>query len=313
MRKINQPARSLSCILRRFISGILGLLLLVSLGMLAAPALAQEQNPDEVEIIFFWGNGCPHCAKAEPFLADLETRFPYVKVTAYEVYYDADNQELYARMADEYKVPEGGRGVPFIIIGERYWMGFNEEIAAQIEAFVKEKGIRPTATAPAPEAAPASSTGPAVPGQALALPLIGQISLEHQPLFVSTLLIAFIDGVNPCSIWVLTMLLALTLHSGSRKKVIAIGLIFLTVTASIYALFIAGLFTVLSMVSFIGWIQVVVALMAFTFGAVNIKDYFWYKEGVSFTIDDSKKPGIYKRMRSVMDASQSFWGMAGAT
>ena len=84
-------------------------------------------------------------------------------------------------------------------------------------------------------------------------------------LFLSTVLIAFVDGFNPCSIWVLSMLLAITLHTGSRKKVLVIGLVFLTVTAAIYALFIAGLFTVFKVVSFVGWIQVVVALVALFF------------------------------------------------
>jgi hypothetical protein len=56
----------------------------------------------------------------------------------------------------------------------------------------------------------------------------------------------------------------------------------------IYALFIAGLFSVLRITSFLGWIQVVVALIAFFFAMINIKDYFWYKEGLSFTISEDK-------------------------
>jgi cytochrome c biogenesis protein CcdA len=147
----------------------------------------------------------------------------------------------------------------------------------------------------------------------LNVPIIGKVNLKDQSLFVSTLLISFVDGVNPCSVWVLTMLLAITLHTGSRRKVFIIGMIFLTVTSAVYMLFITGLFTVLKIVSFIGWIQVAVAMVSLVFGLVNIKDYFWYKEGISFTIDDSKKPGIYQRMRKVMDASESFWGLAGAT
>jgi hypothetical protein len=46
---------------------------------------------------------------------------------------------------------------------------------------------------------------------------------------------------------------------------------------------------------------------------INIKDYFWYKEGLSFTIDDEKKPGLYKRIRKVMDAGDSMWGLIAAT
>ena len=145
------------------------------------------------------------------------------------------------------------------------------------------------------------------------MPLIGSIDLATQSLTVSTLLIALVDGFNPCSVWVLSILLALTLHTGSRRKVFFVGMIFITVTAAVYALFIAGLFTAFTFASFTGWIQVIVALVALFFAVVNIKDYFWYKEGISFTIDDSKKPGIYRRMRNVLDASQSIWGLAGAT
>ena len=71
------------------------------------------------------------------------------------------------------------------------------------------------------------------------MPLLGTLNLANESQIVSTVLIAFVDGVNPCSIWVLSVLLALTLRTGSRKKVFLIGLVFITVTASIYALFIA--------------------------------------------------------------------------
>jgi len=49
------------------------------------------------------------------------------------------------------------------------------------------------------------------------------------------------------------------------------------------------------------------------FALVNIKDYFWYKEGLSFTIDDAKKPGLYKRMRRVMRAGDSLGALVIAT
>lgn len=283
--------------------GILTLILVLLGLMISTTSTVKAQGSGQVEIIYFWGDGCPHCAEAKPFLDRLEDDYPNVKITRYEVWYNAANQVLYKNKADALKVPEGGRGVPFIVIGDRYWMGYSPQIAEQIEAVVKEQAAQ----------LPAGETPALDSGDTLTLPLIGKIDLGHQSLFVSTLLISFVDGVNPCSIWVLTMLLAMTLHTGSRKKIIIIGLIFLTVTAGIYALFIAGLFTFLSIVSFIGWIQVVVALIALLFGLVNIKDYFWYKEGISFTIDDSKKPGIFQRMRRLVDASQSFWGLAGAT
>lgn len=263
------------------------------------PVLAQDTQDSEIEIVYFWSSTCSHCAQATPFLEDLISRYPELKLTKYEIH-DEANQQLFVKTAEDFKIDTNQLGVPFIIIGDQYWVGYSENIGKAIEEYAVAR-IGGTNI---------------IEGESsryLNVPLIGRVDLEAQSMVVSTLLIAFVDGFNPCSIWVLSMLLALTLHTGSRQKVIFIGVIFLTVTALVYGLFITGLFTVLSVVSFVGWVQVVVALVALFFAIVNIKDYFWYKEGLSFTISDEKKPGIFKRIRGLMDASHSFWGLAGAT
>lgn len=260
------------------------------------PVNAQSSEEQGVTIEFFWGDGCPVCAKAEPFLKDLVDRYDGVKIRDHEIWYNEANRALYQKTADKLNIPKEGRGVPLIIIGDRYWMGFNDVIGEEIEQVVKDQG--------------ASLVDP---NSTLNVPIFGRINLTGKSTLLTTALIAFVDGFNPCSVWVLTMLLALTLHTGSRSKVMVIGLIFLTVTAAVYGLFIAGIFATIGIGRFIPWIQVVVALVALFFAAVNIKDYFWYKEGLSFTISDKEKPGIFQRMRRVMDASQNFWSLAGAT
>jgi thiol-disulfide isomerase/thioredoxin len=186
-----------------------------------------------------------------------------------------------------------------------------EESGGQYFPQAEGEACLPPAEQTAPPAA--VDTAPPIAAQTLTIPLLGQVDLGTQSLVLSTALIAFVDGFNPCSLWVLSVLLALTLHTGSRKKVFIIGLVFITVTSFVYVLFIAGLFTMFRIVSFVGWIQVVVALLALFFAAVNIKDYFWYKEGLSFTISDDKKPGLYKRMRRVLNAGDSLPALIGAT
>jgi thiol-disulfide isomerase/thioredoxin len=284
------------------------------------PVSAQSSAPGHtVAIYLFWGDGCPHCAAAKPFLQGLSERYPNVELRDYEVWNVPENQALFLKMAAAYSFEP--HAVPTIFIGGQYWEGYNDQAGREIESAVKDciangckdggVGIIPGITA---IDEPKTQTSTAnLASDIIDVPLIGSVHLASQSLWVSTALISFVDGVNPCSVWVLTMLLAITLHTSSRKKVLFIGLLFLTVTAGIYALFIAGLFTVFTVVNFVGWIQIVVALVALFFGLVNIKDYFWYKEGISFTISDDKKPGIYQRMRKLVDASQSFWGLAGAT
>jgi len=297
--------------------------LLAVLVLLSAflPASTGPAAGDPVVIYFFWGDGCPHCAEAHPFLESLGDQYP-VELRDFEVWYDAENRAIFYDMA----VSSGfePEAVPTIFIGENYWVGFSDIIAMQIESVVAAcaaEGCRDPGIGIVPGAEPVQNPPEESPiGQtelpdvaAISLPLIGTISLESRSLVVSTAIIAFVDGFNPCSLWALSVLLALTLHTGSRKKVFVIGLTFIMVTALVYVLFIAGLFTVFSFVSFLGWIQVVVALVALFFGLVNVKDYFWYRQGLSFTIDDDKKPGIYKRMRDVLNAGDSWGAIIAAT
>jgi len=309
---------------------ILLLVLAAAIAGTVMPALAsnpaQQGNP--VTIYFFWGDGCPHCAAAEPFLADLAGRHPGVVIRDYEVWNHPENREPLIKMAAKFGFEP--TGVPTIFIGDRYWVGFAEdtigaEIAAKVAACAQSgcpdagSGVLAPAATPAlaavaPDPLPAAlaPSGGAAAG-ALSLPFLGTVDLATQSLALSTALIAFVDGFNPCSLWVLGVLLALTLHTGSRKKVFIIGMVFLTVTSLVYALFIAGLFTMFSIVSFAPWIRVVIALLALFFAVVNIKDYFWYKEGISFTIADDKKPGLYRSMRRVLSAGDSMPALIGAT
>lgn len=147
----------------------------------------------------------------------------------------------------------------------------------------------------------------------LDLPIVGQVELAGQSLLVTTLLIALVDGFNPCSLWVLTILLALTLRAGSRQLTLLIGLVFIGVTALMYALFIAGIFSVLSVLTIAPWVRLLVALIAAGFGLLNVKDYFWFKRGPSLAIPDAKKPGIYQQMRAVIGNTDNVPALIAST
>lgn len=324
--------------------------IVVAAGLFAAPLRAAPpiQQMEPVTVYFFWGDGCPHCAAAKPFLADLAARYPSVVIRDYEVWKHPDHRETFLQMTAKYGFEP--TAVPTIFVGDRYWIGYAEEpYAREIEEAVAAcvgiggcpdagagvveplptAALQPgapllgsvaQAAAPAPaqnaagaaEGAAQSAVPMAPASSVLTLPLIGAVDLGAQSLILSTALIAFIDGFNPCSLWVLSMLLALTIHTGSRRKVFIIGAVFLTVTSLVYVLFIAGLFTMFTVLDWVPWIQVVVALVALFFAAINIKDYFWYKEGVSLTIADDKKPGLYRSMRRVLNAGDSMPALIGA-
>jgi cytochrome c biogenesis protein CcdA len=139
----------------------------------------------------------------------------------------------------------------------------------------------------------------------LSLPIFGDVDAASMSLPALTGLIAFVDGFNPCSLWVLTFLLGIVIYSGSRRKILLIGVTFLLVTATAYGLFIVGMFGTLRYLAYLSWITFVVAGMALVFALVNIKDYFWFQQGVSLTISDKHKPKFFQRTRNLMNPGRS--------
>ena len=284
-----------------------------------------------VNVYVFEREGCPYCAQALAHLHELATQEPRIVIHEFDVVKDPEDRELFFAFGDKFGFEP--QYVPTIFIGSQFWVGYNENIQAEMDrkiqqclatpcvdegiGILREFGLVDALSPGEPvegEVPPDEESSPVDESAfSITLPLIGQIDLADQSLLLSTLLISFVDGFNPCSIWVLSMLLAITLNTRSRKKVLIIGFVFITVTAIVYALFIGGLFTVFTFIGYVGWIQLVVALIALVFALVNIKDYFWYKEGLSFTISDKQKPGIYKGIRRIMNAEENIWGLISAT
>jgi thiol-disulfide isomerase/thioredoxin len=278
---------------------------LLAVVVLALPA----RGADPVTLLYFGADGCPYCAQMEVFLQQLEERHGADLVIArHEVSNDPAARDRWVR-----ELEDRGRtasGVPTVILGDQVWIGFDGGVAAAVEAAV-DAAI--AADAPTPDL----GAGPPAPpgnGSVVDVPVVGTVDLAAYPALSATLLIAFVDGFNPCSLWVLTVLLAMVLNAGAtRGRVALIGGTFLTVTGLIYGAFIAGVFTVLGFIEHLGAIRVGVAAIALFVGAVNVKDYVAYKQGLSFTIPDRFKPRIYRGGRSVRDTDRPLAAVLGTT
>ncbi len=258
-------------------------------GITGGTELAQEAGLDPAaDLVLFWGDGCPHCAAEKEWLAEYGAEHPELTFTLYEVWYDEANQQLLLDTAEAFGFEVSG--VPTTIVGDQVWIGWADSIQDQVE-YALEAGLDPSAS---PTDDDTGTTGDVVD-----VPLLGEVALSEHSLLVSTVIIGFVDGVNPCSLWVISVLLAIVLRTGSRRRVLVVGSTFLAVTAAMYALYMAAFYSALTVIGWMGWIQVVVAGVAGIFGIVSVKDYFAFKKGLSFTISDSAKPGIYKRMRAI--------------
>jgi len=297
---------------------------LLALTLQAAVAIAQTDAPPESEaapavtLHVFKSATCPHCNAQREFTNALAREHRDVEVRYYEIMETDEHHDLLRAMAQAHDVKPGS--VPMVFVGGSVWVGDSPQIRSEIARQVERCRARGCPDARARSMARNDAAAPGPPGPGLAetdtaidIPLLGTLDLSVQPLLLSTAIVAFVDGFNPCSLWLLTILIALVLHSGSRQRVVVVGLAFLFTTALIYGLFIVGVFSVLAYATYLPWMYWIVALFALAFGLVNIKDYFWFKRGFSFTIDDRYKPGIYQKFRGLMTDGRSPLALAAAT
>jgi hypothetical protein len=54
------------------------------------------------------------------------------------------------------------------------------------------------------------------------------------------------------------------------------------------------------LVGYLNPLRIIIGLVAVIIGLINIKDFFWFKKGVSLTIPDRFKPKLFSKMRNLV-------------
>ncbi|MBC7270359.1 MAG: hypothetical protein H5T76_16910 [Streptomyces sp.] len=282
-------------------------LLLALFALLAPPASPAAASPAEeqpVTLTLFWGETCPKCKAERAFLEDFGADHPRLEIVQYEVWNDTGNRGLFEEYADRHGIK--ATAVPATFVGERAWVGWTDAIEADLRK-VLEGALRGEPVPGGVYGTGGSSSTCDITEKCevtkesnkVDVPLVGTVELADESLVVSTLVIGFVDGINPCSLWAISILLAIVLRTGSRRRVIAVGSVFLLVTAGMYAVYMAGIYSALTVVGFLDAIQVGIAVAAGVFGVLSVKDYFWFRKGATLSIPEGRKPGLYKRMREI--------------
>jgi len=144
------------------------------------------------------------------------------------------------------------------------------------------------------------------------LPLLGSLSASRLGMPLFTLAVGLVDGFNPCAMWVLLFLLSILVNLRDRTRILAIAGTFVVVSGLAYLAFMAAWLSVFSLIGYLRLIQVSLAILAILIGAVHIKDFFAFKQGISLSIPESAKPGIYARVRQIVTAENLTGAVIGA-
>ncbi len=265
---------------------------------------------DYVTIYFYWGMGCHNCKEADRFLKGLSQKYPQIKIESYEVWNNTENSRLFSSMANAYGIKV--EVVPTIFIGNfEPFVGYiNDETTGKslelavkhcidfgcIDPFEKTQNLLNHKIIP-------KTNIPASDHSIITLPFLGKIDSSKVSLPVLTVIIAGLDGFNPCSFFVLLILLSILGHAHSRKIMLLIGGIFIFFSGLIYFAFMSAWLNLFLILGQIKEITIFAGIIALLIALINIKDFFYFKKGISLTIPDKAKPRIYELARKIVNES----------
>jgi glutaredoxin len=263
--------------------------LVLSLAALLPGSSAASEN-EATELVVYVREGCPHCADAKAFLAAQQVQRPSLKVR----YRWVDREPGAARDLEALFVAGGAwpPGVPTFVLGDRMLVGFDNADSAgrQLLALIGDE--------------PARTSAPPSP-----LPIGWSVESIGLPAF--TLAMGLLDGFNPCAMWVLLFLLSLLVRLGDRRRMALIAGTFVLASGLVYFAFMAAWLNLFLAVGLSGPVRVALAVVALVFAVVNIKDFLAWGRGPSLSIPDAAKPGIYARVRRVLQGRALGASLAG--
>jgi len=272
-----------------------------------------------IDIYFFYGNGCPHCAEEQEvlnFYAQNKYR-DKIKVHQFEVYYNINNANLLVELAKEYGISSSG--VPVIFIGEETFIGFGRGYTdIKIENAIKNCLSSGTCIDPISKITPVEKKEEEIIKEEYAkeefkldYPIIRNIDLNKLSLPFLTIVLAAIDGFNPCAMWVLLFLISLLLGMEDKRRMWLIGITFIVASAATYFLFLAAWLNLFLFIGYIQLVRIAIGILAIVAGAIHLKDYFTLQEGVCKVTNQGKRQKIFNKLKQILKSKYLLFSLVG--
>jgi glutaredoxin len=240
--------------------------------------------------------GCPHCEAAKIFLDELRRERPLLRIAIYDIAEDPAARQRLATLVAERGL--SSVGVPTFLIGTELIVGFLSTDTTGVEIRARLDQNTQAATPP-----------PAV--ESVQSKWFGELRVRELGLPLFTIVIGLLDGFNPCAMWVLLFLLSLLVNLQDRRKMALIAGTFVLVSGVVYFAFMAAWLNMFLLIGLSRPVQVGLGGIALFVGAVNMKDFFALHHGITLSIPESAKPGLYTRVRGILQAEHLAGAIAG--
>jgi len=252
-------------------------------------ALAEEGAC--IEMFYFYGRGCMHCAQVRNWLKGVEEDFPSLEVTEKEIYFDDENMDLVKRF--ERRLNFETEKVPVVIVGEDYFVG-------------PDKGDRETILESIEEAKRKGPSSPLALLQDEDKRQGGQCDVLQRITLPAVLTAAALDSINPCAFAVLVLLLGTLLVAKRKEKILRAGLAFSAAIFISYFLMGYGLYSAIRAMNVVSSFYLGVSALAILAGLINLKSYFFPDSSLQLEVPASWKPKVEKMVKGITSAPGAF-------
>jgi hypothetical protein len=265
------------------------------------------QGEPGIHLYFFWSTTCPHCKRAMPFLKTLEATYPWLQLQSLELTQHRAHVALYRQMTAA--LGRDATSVPAFLFCNDMIVGYASD--ATTGQMLRQKLLDCYERLKAGTVSDVNAAQDSPEPGRIAIPLLGSFDPSAMSLPVVTLVIAGLDAFNPCAFFVLLFLLSLLVHAHNRTRMLLIGGIFVVCSGLMYFIFMAAWLNLFLIIGRLRLITMTAGLIALLMALLNLKDYVWFKRGVSLSIPEKAKSTLYKRIRGLIHTSRLPSLMAG--
>ncbi|MFA7682422.1 MAG: glutaredoxin domain-containing protein, partial [Candidatus Peribacteraceae bacterium] len=269
--------------------------------------VSQEGAP----FVVFVSDTCPHCADFKEFALQQQWDVEYLDIT------QPESQTLFQKLQE--RTPTLQQGVPTIILNGAVIQGYKDhKSTGQLLAFLlrecqeSQEGCLPFEKLLASDTVVKVQTAEGICTDGCEadldkyifdLPLLGSVDLTLLSLPTLSILLGFLDGFNPCAMWVLITLLTLLIATRDPKKVWMIGGTFLFVSGLVYYFFIAAWLNAFLLIGYNLWIQKIIGIVAIGGGGFYFYEAFGKDPNTCQVTNLQQRKKIIDRMKEILKRS----------
>jgi len=292
---------------------------LIAITAWVIPSLTMAAN-DTAIISVFTADNCKHCQDLQAFLDEQQATDSKLSVKYYNLA-DEYNLNLFEQFANKYDLI---KATPIILINNEVLQGFESgQTTGQSILNILAKNPAPSnfeefmanhATLTDNQSSDVCQLDERCENEEntlLNLPFIGQINPADYSMPILTIILGFIDGFNPCAMWVLIMFITLILQAKTKRKMWDMVIIFLVAEAVMYYLILNFWYKTWNFVQLDQYITPVIGLISVGAAIFFLWEFFTAKGECKIIDADTKKKTV-SRIQELVNSPLTIGTFFGA-